>query len=186
MATLRNKRKLAALNKDKWEELPRRNLAQISDVPRSQKNYITQVSEEIEVRIIKKLSQEFSGTENRIVGALTPLDDFLMNPLIQGRSGDVPERIWRKPGNELGRLPEWSSSWSRHLSEPDDTQLWPRNGHDTVQDHYKIKDDENLLKKLGRSLNSKLETQLKVLNFFIFSPVRTLPQGNKHWARKLW
>ena len=90
MAT-RNKRKLAALNKENCEEHPRRNLAQNSNVPRSQEDYIAQVSEEIEGRVTKKLSQEFSRTENRILGALARLDDFLMNPLLQGHSGTTPE-----------------------------------------------------------------------------------------------
>ena len=90
MAT-RNKRKLAALNKENCEEHPRSNLAQNSNVPRSQEDYITQVSEEIEGRVTKKLSQEFCRTENRILGALARLDDFLMNPLLQGHSGTTPE-----------------------------------------------------------------------------------------------
>ena len=90
MAT-RNKRKLAALNKDKCEEHPRSNLAQNSNVPRSQEDYITEVSEEIEGRVTKKLSQQFCRTENRILGALARLDDFLMNPLLQGYSGTSPE-----------------------------------------------------------------------------------------------
>ena len=54
-------------------------------------DYITQVSEKIEGRVTKKLPQEFSRTENRILGALARLDDFLMNPLIQGQCGDSPE-----------------------------------------------------------------------------------------------
>ena len=91
MATLRNKRKLAALNKENCEEHPRSNLEQNSNVPRSQENYITQISEEIEGRVTKKLSQEFSRTENCILGALARLDHFLMNPLIQGHSGTAPE-----------------------------------------------------------------------------------------------
>ena len=90
MAT-RNKRKLAALNKKNCEEHPRSNLAQNSNVPRSQEDYITQVSEEIEGRVTKKLSQEFSRTENRLLGALARLDDFLISPLIQGHSGTTPE-----------------------------------------------------------------------------------------------
>ena len=52
MAT-RNKRKLAALNKENCEEHPRSNLAQNSNFPRSQEDYITQVSEEIEGRVTK-------------------------------------------------------------------------------------------------------------------------------------
>ena len=90
MAT-RNKRKLAALNKENCEEHPRSNLASTSNVPRSQEDCITQVSEEIEGRVTKKLSQEFSRTENRILGALARLDDFFMNPLLQGHSGTTPE-----------------------------------------------------------------------------------------------
>ena len=90
MAT-RNERKLAALNKENCEEHPRSNGAQNSNVPRSQEDYISQVSEEIEGRVTKKLSQEFSRTENRILGALARLDDFLMNPLLQGHSGTTPK-----------------------------------------------------------------------------------------------
>ena len=90
MAT-RNKRLLAALNKENCEEHPGSNLAQNSNVPKSQEDYITQVSEEIEGRVTKKLLQEFSRTENRILGALARLDDFLTNPLIQGHSGTAPE-----------------------------------------------------------------------------------------------
>ena len=86
--TTRNKRKLAALNKENCEEHPRSNLAQNSSAPRSQEDYITQVSEEIEGRVTKRLSKEFSRTENRILGAL---GDFLMNPLLPGYCGATPE-----------------------------------------------------------------------------------------------
>ena len=91
MVPLRNNRKLAALNNENYEELPRSNLAQNSNALRSQEDYITQVSEEIEGRVTKKLSQEFSRTENRILVALARFDDFLMNPLIQGHSGTALE-----------------------------------------------------------------------------------------------
>ena len=91
MATLRNKRKVATLKTENCEERPRRSFAQNSNVPRSQEDYITQVSEEIGGRVTKKLSQEFSRRQNRILGALARLDDFLMNPLSQGHSGTTPE-----------------------------------------------------------------------------------------------
>ena len=94
MAT-RNKRKWATLNGENCEEHPRSNLAQNSNVPRSQEDCITQVSEEIEGRVIKKLSQEFSRTEYRILGALARLDDFLMNPLLQDHSRTTPETSWK-------------------------------------------------------------------------------------------
>ena len=90
MAT-RNKKKLAALNKENCKEHPRSNLAQNSGAPRSQEDYITQVSEEIEGRVTKRLSKEFSRTENRMLGALARLDGLLMNPLLPGRSGTTPE-----------------------------------------------------------------------------------------------
>ena len=89
--TLRNKRKLATLNKENCEEHPRSNLAQNSIVPRSKEDYITQVSEEIEGRVTKKLFQEISRTESLILGALSRLDDFLLNPLVQGHSETAPE-----------------------------------------------------------------------------------------------
>ena len=96
MAT-RDKRKLAAINKENCDEHPRSNLAQNSKHPRSQKDYITQVSQEIMGRVTKRFSKENSTTESRILGALARLDDFLMNPLLQGHSGTTTEA----PGNAL-------------------------------------------------------------------------------------
>ena len=69
-------------------------MAQNSNVLRSQEDYITQVSEETEGRVTKRLSKEFSRTENPIQGALARLDDLLMNPLNQGTSGTTPEMSW--------------------------------------------------------------------------------------------
>ena len=46
---------------------------------------------EIEGRVTKKLSQEFSTTESRILGALSQLDAFFQNTLIQGHSRTAPE-----------------------------------------------------------------------------------------------
>ena len=82
---------MAAVNRENCEENPSRNRAQNSDAPRSQEDYITQVSEEIEGRVTKRLSKEFSRTEDRILGALARLDNFLMNPLLPGHSGTTPE-----------------------------------------------------------------------------------------------
>ena len=105
MATLRNKKIMAALNKEKCEEHPRSNLAQNSSVPRSQEEHITQVSGEIEGRVTtKKLSQEFSRTENRLLGALSGL--LAISRPLRNRSGDDLKLIWYKPGNERRRLPE--------------------------------------------------------------------------------
>ena len=89
MAT-RNRRKLAALNKENAEEIPGSNLEQNSNVPRSQDDYINQVSEEIEGKVTKKLLQELGRTENRKLGSLASFDDFLTNPPIKGHSGTAP------------------------------------------------------------------------------------------------
>ena len=100
--TTRNKRKLAALNKENWEEHPRGNLAQNSSAPRLQEDFITQFSEEIEGRVAKRLSKEFSRTENRILGALARLDGFLMNPLLPGGSRTTPEPTRNASGINQG------------------------------------------------------------------------------------
>ena len=62
MATLRNKSKVAVLNKENSEVHRNGNLVQNSSVPRSQEVYITQIFEEIEERSTNKVSPEFSST----------------------------------------------------------------------------------------------------------------------------
>ena len=89
MATLRNKRKLAAVTSETQEEHPGNGQSRNTSVPRINEEYITQVSEEIEGRVTKKLSQEFSRTESRILGTLSILDEFLLNPQIRTHSGTV-------------------------------------------------------------------------------------------------
>ena len=86
MATLRNKRKLAAVTREMQEKNPRNGQSRNTSVPRINEEYITQLSEEIEGRVSKKLSQEFSRTESRILGALSKLDEFLLNQQITAHS----------------------------------------------------------------------------------------------------
>ena len=90
MATLRNKRKLAAVTKETQEEHPKNGQSRNTSVPRINEEYVTQVSEEIESRVTKKLSQEFSRTESRILGALSKLDEFLVKQQIRTHSETVP------------------------------------------------------------------------------------------------
>ena len=90
MATLRNKRKLAAVTRETQEENPGNGQSRNTSVPRINEEYITQVSEQIEGRVTKKLSREFSRTESRILGALSKLDEFLSNQQIQTHSKTVP------------------------------------------------------------------------------------------------
>ena len=91
MATLRNKRKLAAVTRETQEEHPRNGQSRNTSVPRINEEYITRVSEEIKGRVTKKLSKEYSRTESRILGALSELDEFLLNQQIRTHSGTVPE-----------------------------------------------------------------------------------------------
>ena len=90
MATLRNKQKLAAVTRETPEENPRNGQSRNKSVPRINEENITQVSEEIEGRFSKKLSQEFSRTESRILSDLTKLDDFLSNQQIHTHFETVP------------------------------------------------------------------------------------------------
>ena len=90
MATLRNKRQLVAMTRE-TQEYPRNNQSENSAAPGITEDYIAQVSEEIEGRVTKKQSQEFSRTESRILDALSKLDEFLLNP-----------QIWTFSGTTLG------------------------------------------------------------------------------------
>ena len=88
MAALRNKRKLAAMSR-LTQEYPSNNQSQNSSAPGFTEEYMAQVSEEIEGRVTKKLSQEFSRTESRILGALSKSDEFLLSPQVWTFSGTV-------------------------------------------------------------------------------------------------
>ena len=68
MSTLRNKRKIAAVSRE-VPEVTRSSRAQsVLDLTH---DYNSQVSENIEGTVSKKLSKEFSRTESRILGALS-------------------------------------------------------------------------------------------------------------------
>ena len=82
MATLRNKRKVTAVSRE-TPEGSRSSRGQTVLDPELTQDYISQVSEEIEGRVTKKLSKEFSKTESRILGALSKLDEFLLNPQVR-------------------------------------------------------------------------------------------------------
>ena len=102
MKNLGDLRKLAAIFTENCEDYLRSNLAEISNVPRSQKVYITQVSEQIEGRVTMKLHEEFSRTENPILGALSHFDDFLKDPLNQCHSGTTLETSRKAFGSNQG------------------------------------------------------------------------------------
>ena len=89
MATLRGRRKLAAVSRE-TQDYPSKSQSQNSSAPGITEEHIAQVFEEIEGRLTKKLSQEFSWTESRILGVLSKLYEFLLNPQVRTFSGTVP------------------------------------------------------------------------------------------------
>ena len=89
MTTLRNKRKLAAVSGERQQSAVKQPVAEHVRSGMTE-GYISQVSEEIEGRVTEKLSQEFSRTESRILGALSKLHEFLLNPQVRTCSGTVP------------------------------------------------------------------------------------------------
>ena len=124
MATLRNKRKLAAVSRE-MPEGSRSSRGQNVLDPELTQDYISQVSEEIEGRVTKKLSKEFRKTESRILGALSKVDEFLLNPqvrtcsvAVQGTSRNANSE---NRGNSWGSLLRWSISGSGVFS----SSLWP-------------------------------------------------------------
>ena len=89
MATLRNKKKLAAVARETFEGSRSSRRQKVLD-PELTQDYISQVSEDIEGRVTKKLSREFSKTESRVLGALSKLDEFLLNPQVRACYVAVP------------------------------------------------------------------------------------------------
>ena len=89
MATLRNKRKLATVPRETPEDTTNSQSQNTLDPEMAQEN-ISQVSQEIEGRVIEKFSKEFSRTESRILGALSKLDEFLLNQQVRAYFVAVP------------------------------------------------------------------------------------------------
>ena len=107
MATLRNKRKLAAVSRESPENT-RYSQSQNTLDREMAEEYISQISEEIEERVTKKLSKEFSQRESRLLGALSMLDEFLLNPEVRTCSVAVPGTSRNndsETGNPLGIVP---------------------------------------------------------------------------------
>ena len=79
MAILRNKRNFVAMARE-TQEYPRNNQSHNSAAPGITEDYIPQVSKEIEERVTGEISQEFSRTICRFLGALSKLDGILLSP----------------------------------------------------------------------------------------------------------
>ena len=137
MAILRSRRNPAVFNKENCDEHPSSNLAQSSNIHRSQEDYFTQMSEENGGSLSMKLLQEYSRTENCILGTLSCLDEFHFIPLIQGHSGTAPKTSWNtlrtiqgksEDDSQIYLHPEAGFSHSQLTkSGPDDTYV--KNSH---------------------------------------------------------
>ena len=87
MATLRIGRKCGCSQQRQKKEHLGNNLSRVTNARRIDEDYITQDSEEIEDRLTKKLSQEFSRTESRFLGVLSDLAEFLVISQLRVQSG---------------------------------------------------------------------------------------------------
>ena len=93
MATLRNKRKLAAVAIETQEDHLRNGQWWNPSIPRINEDYITRVSEEIAGRVTIKLFHEFSKIKSRILGTLSKLHELLLNPQVRTHSGTIPDTL---------------------------------------------------------------------------------------------
>ena len=155
MATLRNKRKLAAVSRETPESTRSRKAPSVL-YPELTQEYISQVSEEIEGRVTKKLSKEFSRTESRILGALSKLDEFLLNPQVRtcsvvapgtSRSNNLENQGTNedRPSDDPGPEVEFSSPpWSGNISLHGD-RSYKRNSSTPSHDNGNPRRDSLLL-----------------------------------------
>ena len=152
MATLRNKRKLTAVSREKPEGSRSSRGQNVLD-PELTQDYISQVSEEIERRVTKKLSKEFNKTESRILGALSRLDEFLLNPqvrtcsvAVQGTSRNANsgnreihgDRSSNDPYPEVGYFPHHTGQLNSPETEANSHMVSENNPHSSGFNRYTI------------------------------------------------
>ena len=144
MATLRNKRKLAAVSRETPEGSRSSRGQNVLD-PELTQDYISQLSEEIEGRVTKKLSREFSKTESRILGALSKLDEFLLNPqvrtcsvAVQGTSRNVKSENRETHGEGSSNDPYPEVGYFPHHSGRLNSPEAETNSHRVTEDYPHI------------------------------------------------
>ena len=166
MATLRNKRKLAAVSRETPESTRSGRTQNILD-PELTQDYISQVSEEIEGRVTKKLSKEFSRTESRILGALSKLDEFLLNPQVRTCSVAVPGTSRSsnlenqgtnedRPSDDPGPEVEFSSP---HFGAETDPHMVTGNTEETRQDPHMV---TGFTREIRQHPHMAMETQEEI------------------------
>ena len=117
MATLWNKKKLLAVLRE-TPEGTRSSRAQNALDPELTQDYISQVSEEIDGRVTKKLSKEFSRTESRILGALSKLTAQRQKTTLTTTFNFIRTNLWSTMIKTLCHsmkrwtFPIWFRQWS--------------------------------------------------------------------------
>ena len=110
-----------------------------------------------------KLSEEFSRTESRILGALSRLDDFLLNPLIQGYSRTTLEASRNAYGTNQATNEEHSQS-DRHpeasvFQNQTSQNSRSENGHDIVTGGHEEATHCSPRKSLGKQMKTLSASQ---------------------------
>ena len=133
---MRNKRKLAAVTREIQEENPRNGQSRNTSVPKINEEYITQVFEEVQGRVTKKLCHEFSRTESRILGALSKLDKFLLNLQLRTHSGTVPGTFRNRNVENQGTNEDDSQSDPQPEAGLFRSQTTQNSGPEVARDKY--------------------------------------------------
>ena len=165
MATLWNKRKLAAVSRETPENTKVSQSQNTLD-PGLIQEYISQISEEIEGRVTKKLFKQFSRTESRILGASSKLDEFFSEPtnsdLFRSCCGNIQEQRLTKPGTHWGLFSRQSLSRIGVLYLAHKSSKWFKAGRDTS--HASIPCSMIFVQKTQRKLNGILLLKNSIKN----------------------
>ena len=205
MATLRNKRKLAAVSRKAPEGSRSSRGRNVLD-PELTQDYISRVSEEIEGRVTKKLSKEFNKTESRILGALSELDEFLLNPqvrtcsVIQGASRNANSENREIHGDRSSNDPYPEGEYFPHhsgqlkSSEADVvTEPYPHMVTGATEETYHnplamaaTQEEIPTAPLLLRQANRRRRAPQVNHNFAVRIPLRQLKQTRFCWPFKNW
>ena len=210
MATLRNKRKLAAVSRETPEGNRSSRGQNVLD-PELTQDYISQVSEEIEGTVTKKLSKEFSKTESRILGALSKLDEFLLNPqvrtcsvAVQGTSRNATsenrethgDRSSDDPYPEVGYFPHHSGQLNSPEAETNSHMVTENYPHMVTGVPEEIRHNSHIMTATqeeipyfspttSSSKQKKARSQVS-LNFAVGTPLLQLRQTRFCWPFSNW
>ena len=144
MATLRNKKKLASVNRGNHKGHPRKKSLQDKNVPRVNQDYTTQISEKIEGRVIQKMSHNFSRTKSWNLGALSKQYGCLLNSQVRVQSGTLIKTSWYF--DEKNR--EYGEDRSQYDPHPEVGTSVTRSSHSVNLDSDHVYHSMNL-KKFG-------------------------------------